>query len=1015
MPERLTQLAYADVARAQANLALIKQWLPAKLWQALPTLLLQVPDADGALNYLERYLRPDELRRDEVLDRTLRYIERNPAALHYLLLVFSYSRFLSETLVQQPELAEWLHRPTRTRSFRGGIERIKSLEDLDEEFARFEASALGESRPIGTTALDIEPARILARFKRREYLRIMLRDVLGLATLADTTLEISQLADLLLRRALRIAEQRLHTLYGAPQFTDSAGRTQAASFIVLSLGKLGAQELNYASDIDLMFLYDYDGQTAGGSQGQITNAEYFVRLAHAVLKLATEITPEGPVFRVDVRLRPQGTEGFIALSIPAALDYYRSRAREWELQMLIKARASAGSEATARHFLHEVHPLIFRPEFNLAAVEAVLNAREEMTRSLAYPRVRGTSGDSADHAATWNVKLTPGGIRDIEFLAQCLQRVHGGSDPWLAAPAAASTLVALQRLHDKGHLSGHDFYRLGAAYQFLRVIEHRLQLRDGLQRHALPSPDATPPGALDRLARRCGIEAPRGKAAEILLARIGQHFFEVREIYHRLILPHRAATPAEPGEISASPSGGVLPRIAREYPATAQAAREAITSGDHFARRGLDRFLTAAAIEPAVLQELEQHPDRLRLAASVFSRSDLAVEMLARNAADIRLLDHLEQPPAVPLALDQHELFPERLLGSLRTECRCRSLQILSRASLACSRPFETFALLTRLSEWALATALPWVATSQSFDQDMPSAPFTVLGLGRLGTNEMDFGSDADLVFVAADDLSPEQREPWRRLTEQYIHTVSSQTREGSIVPVDTRLRPQGSAGDIVVTASALCDYLAAGAKTWEALTWLKARPVAGNLKWGDLVVQRVRQTLVARWSNPEAQKSMTEELNALRIRMEREGTGFKARGEFKHLPGSFYDIEYILGLLTFRHGRVPQPSPMGNVLVQINALRASGALDTTAAKLLRSAAELFRSTDHAHRVITGESANRPPEPALAGRMAVLLHAWEILPAAQAEVLEEQIRAARVDVRRLYQKEFTPGGPPALQ
>lgn len=1003
MPERLKQLVYADISRAQANLALIEQRLPAKLWQTLPTLLLQVPDPDGALNYLERYVRDDGR---AALDRTLRYIERNPAALHYLLLVFSYSRFLSETLVQQPELAEWLHRPTRTRTFRGGIERVKSPEDLDEEFARFEA-----------TALDLAPARILTRFKRREYLCIMLRDVLGLATLADTTLEISQLADLLLRRALRIAEQRSQALYGAPQFTDDARRTQPASLVVLSLGKLGAQELNYASDIDLMFLYDHDGQTSGGSQGPITNAEYFVRLAHAVLKLVTQVTPEGAVFRVDVRLRPQGAEGFIAISIPAAIDYYRTRAREWELQMLIKARASAGSEAAARHFLQIVHAFIFRPQLNLAAVEAVLSARDEMTRSLARPRSPGaTTGGflDPDHAAAWNVKLSPGGIRDIEFIAQCLQRVHGGADPWLAAPAAASTLVALQRLHDKGHLTGHDFNRLGAAYQFLRVVEHRLQLRDGLQRHTLPGPDATPPGALDRLARRCGLQAPQGKAADLLLSRIAQHFAEVREIYHRLILPHRTSPPAESGDESA-PAGALVTRISRDYPATARAVREASAAGDPYTRRGLDRLLTAAALDPAILLELEQHPARISLAADLFSRSDFAAEMLARNATDVSLLDHIALPPAIPPVLAQRELFSERLVGSLRAAFRRSSLEILARATLGHNQPFQTFALLTRLADWALGTVLPWVATAQPLEQDVARIPFSVLALGRLGTNEMDFVSDADLVFVTADDLSPQQREPWRRLAELYIHAVSSQTREGSIVPVDTRLRPQGSAGDIVVTGAALCDYLATSAQAWEALTWLKVRPVAGNGALGDDVVRRVRHTLAARWGPPEKQRGMANDLAALRARMEREGTGPKARGEFKHLPGSFYDIEYILGLLTFRHGRVEGPSPAGNVLAQIHTLQAAGALDTNAAGLLRSAAELLRSIDHAHRVITGAAANRPPEPALAQRMAILLNAWGILPTASAEALEEQARAARAEVRRLYQKEFTPSASPALQ
>ncbi len=999
MPERFHGVQFTDPARAKLNLARMEQRLPTRLGQTLPTLLAQVPDPDGALNYLERYLRDDGR---EALDHTLRYIERNPAALHYLLLVFSYSRFLSETLVQQPELAEWLHRPSRTRQFRGGIERVKPDEDLEEEFARFE-----------TTILDLEPARILARFKRREYLRIMLRDVLGLATLADTTLEISQLADLLLRRALRMAEQTLQASYGAPQHADANGRVLPAALIVLALGKLGAQELNYASDIDLMFLYDRDGQTAGGSLGSITNGEYFVRLSHALLKLITTPTPEGAVFRVDVRLRPQGTEGFIALSVPGALDYYRTRAREWELQMLIKARPAAGNFEAGRRLLHALHPLIFRPEFNLAAVEAVLNAREEMTRSLTL-RATPLTQDS-DHEARWNVKLSPGGIRDIEFLAQCLQRLHGGADSWLSSSASAPTLVALQRLHDKGHLSGHDFFRLSSAYQFLRKVEHRLQLRDGLQRHTLPSRDALPPGALDRLARRCGIEAPPAQAAEQLLARVRQCFSQVQEIYDRLIRPRGEAMVAnesaqEPAVPLAS-SPALLQRIGREFPASSRAAQQAAATGGPYARRGLDRYLSAVVLEPEVMRQLEQHPGWLDLSAQIFARSDLAVDMLSRHVADIHYLADSDAEVS-PLG-SQRALFSSHALGAARTAARRRVLRLLADAALGRRKPFETFACLSQLADEALCVALPQARPESVAEFDPPQAPFAVLGLGRLATREMDFGSDADLVFVTADTLGPEQREPWRRLAEQFIHVVSSQTREGSFFPVDTRLRPQGAAGDIVISAASLCDYLRNTAQAWEALTYCKIRPVAGNLALGWQVVDQLRKAFAARWSGKAALGEMAAQLAALRARMESEGTGIHARGEFKHLPGGFYDLEYIVGMLVFRHGLLAnaptQSRGPGNILEQIAALETADALSPEETKTLQHAAALFRATDHAHRVVTGRAANRPPEPALAERLTILLRTWDVLPADSAP-LHDLLSQARTGVRSLYQRVFATAG-----
>ncbi len=1041
MDTGFAQLPFSDTARAAANLALIEQRLPAKLWSALPTLLAQVPDPDGAVNYLERFLRPgggapfdgsgssDEESSTDALPRVLRYIERNPATLHYLLLVFSYSRFLSETLVQQPELAEWLHRPSRTRNFRGGIERVKSDEDLEEEFARFEATALtvetAASGPLRSKGAEQEwrpegrrytPSRVLARFKRREHLRIMLRDVLGLATLADTTYEISQLADVLLRRALRVAEQRLESAYGAPQFTDQAGRTQRVAITILSLGKLGAQELNYASDIDLIFLYDCEGSTSGGTLGAITNQEYFIRLTHAVMKLISEPTPEGPVFRVDLRLRPQGAEGFVALSIPAALHYYRTRAREWELQMLIKARPSAGNVEAGRRFLRELHPLVFRPEFNLGAVEAVLNAREEMTRSLARRRsgrhkAAATLGEAeADHAVTWNVKLSPGGIRDIEFLTQCLQRVYGGADPWLASPVAASTLVALQRLHDKGHLSGRDFFRLSSAYQFLRRVEHRLQLRDGLQRHTLPGRDATPPGALERLARRCGIEAPPGQAADALLARIGQHFAEVREVYQRL-MPHRAAEPATaPAEDSPLHAGGLLRRVARQYPRAAQAAQESAAGGNAFARRGLDRYLTTALLDPATMRKLEEQPGWLARAAELFARSDFAVEKLARHVSDIDLLAEGADARATTDGGPGGGVAAELSLAGIRTGYRRRLLRALIRSALGEAKPFETFASLTADGDWALAGALPFArAHVEASAGALAEAQFVILGLGRLGSREMDFGSDADVVFVAGDELTPERREPWRRVAEQFIHVGSSQTREGALFPVDTRLRPGGAAGDMVVSAARLCEYLSSEAQAWEAVTWLKLRPVAGNLAFGDEVARRVGTALDGRWRAPAAQAQMIEQLAALRARMEREGTGAKARGEFKHLPGGFYDIDYIVSLALLRSGLGGgRAILLGNILSQLAAVDEAGALEPAAIATLRSAAELFRATDHAHRVVTGRAANRPPDPALAQRLVRLLATWGVLPAdCDAAGLERALQTAREQVRALYQKEFT--------
>ncbi|MBI3670974.1 MAG: hypothetical protein HY237_14485 [Acidobacteria bacterium] len=993
MDAAFSSIAFAEPARAESNLTLLEQHLPANLWSALPALLAQLPDPDGALNFLERYLRPDtEAVEATSPARTAAYLKRHPAALHHLLVIFSYSRFLSETLVQQPELITWLHRPARKGPAAAeSLDRLKSPEDLNEEFARFEAVAFEQS-----------PAVALARFKRREYLRITLRDVLGLATLAETTLELSQLADVLLERALRICEQKLQNALGTPQYTDAGGKRHVARMSILSLGKLGGQELNYSSDIDLMFLYSREGETSGGKQGTTSNAEYFVRVAQAVLKMITEVTPEGAVYRVDLRLRPQGTEGDLATSLPAALDYYRSRAREWELQMLLKARCSAGDLEAGRRFLREVQPLVYRREFNLAAVEAVLNARQEITRDL--QRRAGPAG----HAAEWNVKLSPGGIRDIEFLTQCVQRLYGGAEPWLRS---ASTLVALQRLHDKGHLSGRDFFRLGSAYQFLRRVEHRLQLRDGLQRHTLPEA----PDALERLARRCGVEsaAAEGRTpAEQLLHRLAQHFAEVREIYER-ILARRTPAPLpeqETAEADAS-TGALLPRLRLEYPTVARALGQALqrreTSEDAYARRGLLRFLSSALLDPGVMAQLEAHAEWLARAAELFSVSDLAVEMLSRNPEEVPVvadpgLAGFRAAPAVPA-----EAAGEDAMAAVRASYRRSVLATVVRALLGTTQPFETFEIFTRLAEGALRAALKLAAREVVGETDLAAGPLAVLALGRLGTGEMDIGSDADLVFVTDEFLSGESREPWRRLAERCVQVAGSHTREGLLFPVDTRLRPRGSEGEIVQSVGYLRGYFRAEAEAWEAATFLKARPIAGNLELGAEAVRQVQATLAERFSKPEglaAQLAHTRRLLE-EAQVEKETPeayqSLSRKGEFKKASGGFYDVDYILAFLFLTRGLPRSLGPGSHVLRQIAALESASALTTAQAQILRPAALLYRCLDHALRLATGRPASRLPEPALAQRVRRLLERWNLpLP----EGLEAAVENARRQTRALYEQ-----------
>ena len=1024
-----TNIRFAEPARAESNLAALAESLPPAALAALPSLLAQVPAPDAALNYLERFAR-------EASPHVREYLALHPAALHYILLLFSYSRFLSETLIHEPSLVTWLDRPGP----RAGLDRLKTPDDLNEEFARFEA-----------TSFELTPALVLARFKRREYLRITLRDVLRLTTLAETCLELSTLADVLVSRALRISEQKLENAYGTPQFSDAAGRRQAARLSILSLGKLGGQELNYSSDIDLIFFYSHDGETSSGTAGPVSNSEFFVRLAQAILGLITEITPEGAVFRVDMRLRPEGTEGDLAVSVSTALNYYCTRARQWELQMLIKARCSAGDAEAARQFLRELQPRIYPPEPDASALEAVLTARQEISRELRRSRrhIRLDTG----HAAAWNVKLSPGGIRDIEFLVQCLARLYGGREPWLRCP---STLAGLQRLHDKDYLTSRDFFRLSSAYEFLRTVEHRMQLRDGLQRHTLPEA----PDALERLARRCGIEATAVRAGrEELLRRIEQHFAAVREIYDRILLDQRprlaagagpaAKSIAEPDSARDAHSPDALAqafpsltRLRKEHPVLAKALASLLPGADAHARRGWNSFLSAALLRTDVVRQLEKSPEvRVRL-NQMFALSDLAAEVLSRAPEQLCVVAdpeaHLTAKEGAskdaPLQAAQDpralRIAYRRRWWAIVMSALCEAMR--PSAGSAIPPPFATFEAFTQLGDEALAKALALSNPPAALDD----APFCILAFGRLGTKEMDVGSDADLVFVVDESLAPADREPWRRTTERLLEIVSSHTREGMLFPADTRLRPRGSEGELLQSAAYLRTYYREEAQGWEAAAALKARAVAGNVELGERVLAEIRALLAERYSGDTGAAQLAHELAHTRQRMEREGNPRKDRAglsplggfapgaepvDFKSVRGGYYDIDYVIAFLMLT-GRTGGTRAGASKDAPLQALaRPVALLDQTQLlpgvepsvwETLRSTAILYRCLDHAARLVTGHpvlSYQRSWKEVLPGGwlwdlprrhdLHQMLENWGVLTPAG---LEASLDTARERVRELY-------------
>ncbi|HZG53413.1 MAG TPA: hypothetical protein VEZ40_14880 [Pyrinomonadaceae bacterium] len=469
-----------------------------KFDEKIESLVRDLPDAEGARMFYERLAADDA--------RAAQRLVRDEALLSDALALAAWSPLLGTTLAQNPDYLNWLARE-RTDTH------VRTTEELGESLARF-----------ALTHSQVEPQVVLARFRRRELLRIYLHDLRRTNSIVETTEELSNLADTVLAYALNLARQELDNRHGAPLCTDERGRKTTASFCVVALGKLGSHELNYASDIDLLFLYSDDGHTSGaGERGRTTNREYFNRLAERTTRFVGQQTGEGAAYRVDLRLRPHGRDGALSCSLAEALRYYRATAQAWELQTLIRSRAAAGTAALYARFAAEVRGRVYT---HAASVEESLRNVRLAKQKIDRQHAGGSRG--------FNVKLGRGGIREIEFVAQALQLAHGAQDSWLHAP---HTLISLGRLADRRLIGERERAELSDAYAFLRMLEHRLQMEHGLQTHSVP-------GETERrtlVARRMNFTghdalADFNRALELHTAR-------VRAAYERIFGDHGAAAP----------------------------------------------------------------------------------------------------------------------------------------------------------------------------------------------------------------------------------------------------------------------------------------------------------------------------------------------------------------------------------------------------------------------------------------------------------------------------------------
>jgi glutamate-ammonia-ligase adenylyltransferase len=709
--------------------------------------------------------------------------------------------------------------------------RARSREELDDELAA-EASTLG-------------PTDGLRRFRRRAMVRLAARDLAG-APVEGVMAEISAVAEACLSLACRTV---------APE-----------GLAVVGLGKLGGAELNYASDVDVLFV------TEGGGGGRETERhDRAEREAAEIIRLLSEATAEGIVLRIDTTLRPGGRGGALTRSLAAMREYYESKAMTWERQALIKARPVAGDLELGQAFVEMVTPFVYRPELPPQAIDEV---RRVKVRLEEYVRARGKTGTE--------VKRGWGGIRDVEFAVQLLQIVHGRRDERLRQP---NTLRALSVLAGEGYVAEDDAEALAGAYRFLRSLEHRLQMVRDLQTHELPADRVS----LARLARSLDLDGP-----DELKAEYGRQTSLVRGLHERLF--YRPLLEAF--------AGPAAPR-----PGVDRAATEELLAGLGFRQPTAAYMVLGRVMDPStrVGKVLTHVFPVMAPALALASNPDAALVRLERVAeamtatGDRRLPDTLVSDPgaakrlahavsASSFATDLLVARPQRVAalagGGGAVDAEAALVEVVGRYAARELEPRDTGRVLTTVADRVVREAL------EAAGADLP---FAVIGLGNLGAEELNFASDLDLVFVYEGEGAGDLRRAGE-ISERVLQWI----RDGGWEP-DAGLRPEGRSGPLARSFAAYLEYLERYAETWEFQSLLRARFVAGDEGLGRRFCSFAEDLAYPEYLSLDR----SGEILRMRERIERERVrpADAARFHFKLGYGSLADVQFAVELSLMRHG----------------------------------------------------------------------------------------------------------------
>jgi glutamate-ammonia-ligase adenylyltransferase len=832
--------------------------------------------------------------------------------------VSSGSQYLGELLIAQSDLLSVF-------DFKQ-LQHPRRAEGLRRDIKKFLVPKLAERD-------DTETLTELRRFKQRETLRIAARDLGRLSDVVEITRELSDVADVCLNAVLQISLKQFSEKFGRPYHRDVRDRWQPTTFCILGLGKLGGQELNYSSDVDLMFLYEDEGDVfkespAGKTplRSVMSSHQYFCKLAEALSEEISHATAEGFLYRVDLRLRPEGDSGPIARSLESCENYYAQWGQTWERMMLIKARPVAGDAALASEFLEMIQPFRFPRSISPEILQEIAATKDRIENE-----VVGTG------ELERNVKLGRGGIREIEFTVQALQVLHAGQSPFLQIP---QTLPCLAKLAQYDLLAQEDATQLHAAYGFLRDVEHRLQMENNLQTHTLPE---------DRPARLRLARLMNFTTVEKFQSALRLHTGHVRRVYESLLksetgAPASASLPpfdaqeqwasllaahsfrepekaaqlfqefAEgPGYLHVSTRTTELARqlilkfltLCPPAPPTGKPQAVVLSDPDRVLAR-MDSYIGAYGSRASLFELWNNNPKFFELLILLFDRSEFLAEAAIRTPD---LVDGLVSGGRLQRRKSAGEILKELRFGLndadqflwLRryheTELMRLGLRDISGQVDIEQTPADLSAFADACLQYAFEVILK--------KNKIKSPPFAIFGLGKLGGSEITYGSDLDLFFVAG----PKEKNlsSLQKTGAEFMDLLSRRTEQGIVFHTDARLRPDGEKGMLVPTLDACENYYRERAQLWEIQALTRVRFVAGQPAIGEKF-----QKLVDKWtdfssgqySRDSRFKDWKAQIHHMRMRVEKERTPQgKDDLAIKTGKGGLMDAEFIAQTLCLENG----------------------------------------------------------------------------------------------------------------